>query len=192
MQRLVDAARTQFAARGYGTATTRDIAKAADVSETLLFRYFGSKAGLFDHVVFTPFDDIARQFLTPSSQPGAHPPAREIIAAFLSFLEQNRDVVLTLAARGTDDTADEHSLHRQWQMQRHYAQGAALVRDRYKKTGETPAVPPDLAARLGFGMVLATSLFGDWLFPEGMPPRDGLAQAIDLLLTNIFALAPPE
>lgn len=54
-QRIRDAARHLFAERGYGGTTTREIARLADVSETLLFRYYGDKAGLLNEVVIAPF-----------------------------------------------------------------------------------------------------------------------------------------
>src|SRR6218665_1434156 len=42
-QRICDAARQLFAERGYAGTATREIARQADVSETLLFRYYGDK-----------------------------------------------------------------------------------------------------------------------------------------------------
>jgi AcrR family transcriptional regulator len=43
---LRDAAVRVFAERGYDAATTREVARAAGVSEQLIQRYFGGKAGL--------------------------------------------------------------------------------------------------------------------------------------------------
>ena len=44
---ILDAARTQFAERGYDGTTVRDIAAAAAVDPALIIRYFGSKEDLF-------------------------------------------------------------------------------------------------------------------------------------------------
>ena len=44
---LLDAARELFARKDYRSTTTREIAESAGVTEYLLFRHFGSKAGLF-------------------------------------------------------------------------------------------------------------------------------------------------
>jgi AcrR family transcriptional regulator len=49
--RLLDAAREQFFARGFGGATTREIATAAGTTESALFRHFGSKERLFEEAV---------------------------------------------------------------------------------------------------------------------------------------------
>jgi AcrR family transcriptional regulator len=45
--RLLDAARTGFAERGYDGVSVRSVATAAGVDAALVFRYFGSKDGLF-------------------------------------------------------------------------------------------------------------------------------------------------
>lgn len=46
--RILAAAKSAFAGLGYAQAGIREIAAIADVSSTLLIRYFGSKAGLFE------------------------------------------------------------------------------------------------------------------------------------------------
>ncbi|WP_309505866.1 TetR/AcrR family transcriptional regulator [Streptomyces pyxinae] len=50
-ERLLAAASGLFAERGYERATVREIAARAEVNQALLFRYFGSKQGLFGEVV---------------------------------------------------------------------------------------------------------------------------------------------
>jgi AcrR family transcriptional regulator len=44
---ILKAARHMFGARGYGSTTVRDIANEAGVNQSLVFRYFGSKEGLY-------------------------------------------------------------------------------------------------------------------------------------------------
>ena len=55
---LLSAARQIFAARGYAHSSTREIAEAAGVSEALLFRYFGTKAKLFEVAIVAPFQRL--------------------------------------------------------------------------------------------------------------------------------------
>jgi AcrR family transcriptional regulator len=59
---LLDAARELFARRDYRSTTTREIAEAAGVSEYLLFRHFGSKAGLFREALVLPFTSFVDGF----------------------------------------------------------------------------------------------------------------------------------
>jgi AcrR family transcriptional regulator len=49
--RILRSARTEFAAAGYDRATIRGIAAGADIDPSLVMRYFGSKADLFDAIV---------------------------------------------------------------------------------------------------------------------------------------------
>ncbi|MBW8755882.1 MAG: TetR/AcrR family transcriptional regulator, partial [Sphingomonadales bacterium] len=63
LQRIREAARKLFADRGYGSTTTREIAQLADVSETLVFRYYRDKATLFNEVVTEPFQQLMDAFV---------------------------------------------------------------------------------------------------------------------------------
>src|SRR5271156_655534 len=47
-QSIVNAAREVFAEKGFHGTTTRDLAKAAGVSEALLYRHFPSKESLYE------------------------------------------------------------------------------------------------------------------------------------------------
>ncbi|MEV4263522.1 TetR family transcriptional regulator [Kribbella sp. NPDC049584] len=55
-QRILDAAIDAFAEHGFDGASTRVIAGKAGVDPRLIGRYFGSKEGLFEHVVQTTFE----------------------------------------------------------------------------------------------------------------------------------------
>ncbi len=58
--RILDAAQRAFAEMGYSDTGIRDIARLADTSTTLLLRYFGSKAGLFEAALIAavPVDTV--------------------------------------------------------------------------------------------------------------------------------------
>ncbi len=55
--RILDAAGAIFAERGYSGAGLREIAAKADVASSLLIRYFGSKAGLFEATLIRTIED---------------------------------------------------------------------------------------------------------------------------------------
>jgi AcrR family transcriptional regulator len=55
-QEIVEAARRQFAERGYMDATMRSIAAEAGVDAALLVHYFGNKAALLSEAIEWPFD----------------------------------------------------------------------------------------------------------------------------------------
>jgi len=56
--RLLEAALTEFARRGYDGAVTRDILDAASVTAPSLYHHFGSKAGLFTAVAEQVMDRV--------------------------------------------------------------------------------------------------------------------------------------
>jgi AcrR family transcriptional regulator len=85
---LRQAAIRVFAARGYDAATTREVARAAGVSEQLIQRYFGGKAGLLLSIMALYAErDLEGAFGTPP--PGET--VEEEVSNFLLFhLERER------------------------------------------------------------------------------------------------------
>jgi AcrR family transcriptional regulator len=92
--RIINSSREMFSARGYESATTRDIAQQADVSETLLFRHFDNKAALFDQAVVAPFDQLMGRFLQSRPQQATFEQrvrnSELFIAELLAYLNGNR------------------------------------------------------------------------------------------------------
>jgi AcrR family transcriptional regulator len=58
---LLTAARDLFAERGFEQTTVRDIAAKAGVNQALLFRYFGSKDGLFDATMTSSSRELIKE-----------------------------------------------------------------------------------------------------------------------------------
>lgn len=57
------AARQVFAVRGLAGARTREIAKAANVTETVLYRHFSSKEEIFEAAVLEPVERLASDLM---------------------------------------------------------------------------------------------------------------------------------
>lgn len=77
--RLLQAALTLFAARGYASTTVREIVAAAGVSKPVLYYYFGSKEGLYQALLeesFAGFEQMLHELLTADGS------ARERILRF--------------------------------------------------------------------------------------------------------------
>lgn len=100
---LLDAARELFARKDYRSTTTREIASAAGVTEYLLFRNFGSKAGLFREALVAPFtsfvDDFGRtwQQVVPE-ETDEDELARHFVGQLYDVIVEHRGLLLTLAA----------------------------------------------------------------------------------------------
>ncbi len=188
-ERICDAARQLFADRGYHGATTREIARLADVSETLLFRYFGNKAGLFEFVVYHPFNRLMEKF-TAERKGSANPAADEhyVYAAAFELFEKNEALFAALlTARGIQD--EDGGAPPFEGLIAFFEAGKREQLQKYAQAGQQPDFDIDIGLRLGFGMMAASVLLRDWLFPDGVPPREQVLATIETLMTR--GLAPP-
>lgn len=100
---LLDAARELFARKDYRSTTTREIAAAAGVTEYLLFRNFGSKAGLFREALVAPFTSFVDEFgrtwqqVVPE-ETDEDELARHFVGQLYDVIVEHRGLLLTLAA----------------------------------------------------------------------------------------------
>ena len=67
-QRIAEAARPVFLQYGLEGAKTRDIAAAAGVTETVLYRHFRSKDEIFEEAVLAPVESLSLELLEPHAQ----------------------------------------------------------------------------------------------------------------------------
>lgn len=90
--KILAAAQKVFSEQGYGQAGIRDIAAIAGVSSTLLLRYYGSKAGLFE-AAFREAIHLEQLFALPKAEFG------ERLAALISgpTLDLQGPSMITLA-----------------------------------------------------------------------------------------------
>jgi AcrR family transcriptional regulator len=100
---LLDAARHLFARRDYRSTTTREIAEAAGVSEYLLFRHFGSKAGLFREALVLPFTNFVDEFgqtwqAVIPDETDEEELTRHFVGRLYDVLVEHRGLLLTLVA----------------------------------------------------------------------------------------------
>lgn len=61
-QRIVSAAMREFGRYGYQKTSAEQIAQSAGIGKGMLFRYFGSKKGLFEYLVAYTMDFLSRWF----------------------------------------------------------------------------------------------------------------------------------
>lgn len=185
-ERICIAARDLFAQRGYHGTTTREIARQADVSETLLFRYFGNKSALFDEVVAQPFNRVMQDFVESGRGDRDRRAAehRNFDRVYHLF-EENRSLFLAVLAnsRPVDDTDGGPSFS-----------GIASFLDaataqqvrKYADRGEEPPFDIRLAMRLAFGMLASTVLMRDWLFSDLQPTGDELVSLAETVVSRAF------
>lgn len=161
-----DAALQLFAERGYAGATTQEIARKADVSETLLFRHFGGKANLYDAVVSAPFVKIMETFgdaqQRARSEGTEASNARRQSGELFDFFEQNHEVFSALMLGSAAFDGKEQV--RLTGLEATFRQAADEVAAAYSRAGSVPPFDLDIAVRLIFGMVAASVLLRPMLF----------------------------
>lgn len=183
-ERICDAARQLFAARGYHGAATREIARLADVSETLLFRYYGSKSVLFDEVVAQPFNRLMQDFLKqyPTSRDRKAGEHRNFAAVYEIF-ENNRALfVALLSTHGAP--AEDGSAPSFEGLLAFFRAATAGQLQKYADQGAKPPFDIGLGIRLTFGMLASSVLLRDWLFPDGAPPQEDLVTLLEQLVSR--------
>lgn len=135
-EQILAAARAEFAAKGFGAATTRSIADTAGVNVALLAHYFGSKKQLFAATLELPA--LARERLVEALQTEVADPAEALTSAYLGLWEDpgTRGQLLATVRSGLSG-------------------GEALGRLRELLTGavhDAPGLTPDREARLVLAM----------------------------------------
>lgn len=186
---LLDAARELFARKDYRSTTTREIAEAAGVSEYLLFRNFGSKAGLFREALVLPFtnfvDDFGRtwQSVVPA-ETDEEELARHFVGQLYDVITEHRGLLLTLAASeafSDNEIADA---------------GIADIRRAIAILGQISAEgmrlrglrssQPDLPAHSTVAMIVGMVALRSTFFGTNQPPREAIIDELVLASLHGF------
>lgn len=182
---LLDSARDLFARKDYRATTTREVAEAAGVSEYLLFRHFGSKAGLFREALVLPFTGILDEFrhtwesVVPE-ETDEEELSRQFVGQLYDVLVEHQGLLLTLVA--VDGLSDEDV----------DATGITDIRRALSVLGQIGAEgmslrglrsnQPDLRAHSTVAMIVGMAALRVTFFGDNPPPRaaivDELVQAI--------------
>jgi AcrR family transcriptional regulator len=98
---LLSAAADVFNRKDYSGATTREIAEHANVGENQIFRFFGSKAGLFNEAMVVPFVElvdrhIERRLADPERFDHPRQAARTFIADMYDTFHTHRALATAL------------------------------------------------------------------------------------------------
>jgi AcrR family transcriptional regulator len=106
---ILEAARDHFATTDYPDASVTDIAAASGSSQSLVFHYFSSKAGLYASVVEDSLRRLLEARLTATSSLDPGHPARDriatLLAAHLDALAMDRTLI---AGAGEPEAALQH------------------------------------------------------------------------------------
>ncbi len=195
VERIRDAAGLLFAERGYAATTTREIARLADVSETLLFRHFGDKASLFDKVVTVPFqrlmDDFVRRHPDAAASSERIRDIRSFTRRVYELFEGNEATFRALLSGpgGMASDGDAPGLHG---LDHFFDQAAGQVQLRYAEAAIEPPFDLDVGVRLGMGMIAASVLLRRSLFPSGDPDREAVIGVLETMVERTLSGPPSD
>ncbi|MGV0643238.1 TetR/AcrR family transcriptional regulator [Mycolicibacterium sp. XJ2546] len=190
---LLDAARELFARRDYRTTTTREIAEAAGVTEYLLFRHFGSKAGLFREALVLPFtnfvDDFGKTWQTVIPDKTTEEElTRQFVGELYDVLVEHRGLLLTLVA--SDGLSDDEV----------ESAGIADIRRALTLLGEISAEgmqlrgmrsrQPDLPAHSTVAMIVGMVALRSTFFGNRPPSREAIVDELVQAILHGFLHRP--
>jgi len=188
IDRIIEAAETEFEKFGYDGATTAAIARRAEVTEAQIFRYYGSKQELFRAAIFNPLNRhfsefMARNIVDLGEASSRREMARRYIGELQDFMEQHSRMLMSLIVASayspdsTDGVSDIEGLRA------YFDRGAATSR---RRAGKDARMDPKLLVRVSFAAVLASVMFKDWLFPRGLASAKAIKDAIaDFVIDGI-------
>jgi AcrR family transcriptional regulator len=193
---LLESARALFAERGYAGTSTREIARAASVSEPMIFRHFGSKSKLFEEAVLAPFNTFVSEYIAdwstrPRGVKSAYVETYEFYRGVYDVLSANRRLIHEMVgarAVGGPLSAETASAP---QLGKLLEQFEAIIEDAVEERGFRP-FDPAITTRVIFGMVFSIAVFGDWMFEGTARPRPSVEAFLEEMTRLTIYGAYPE
>ena len=187
MSQIVLAAAEEFKRVGYAEARTAAIAQNAGVTETQLFRYFGSKSNLFRDTIFHPLADHLSKFIEDYLPQAMSYPYTTDLQKFISANIDMFKSLVVVEAYGDGDTQGMSQVN---SLNTYFERGETALRS---WSAETPKVDPKLMVRVSFVAVLANIMFKDWVFPPGLASDEEVTAAInDFVMDGVNAVKQPR
>jgi AcrR family transcriptional regulator len=185
---LLESARDLFSRQGYSSTSTREIADHAGVSETLMFRYFGSKAGLFREALVVPFVEYIED-LNARWQSGALDElsgeafTRLLVGDLFDLFRENRGLVVMLwAADGF--SAKELAETGLYEIENELNVLVRLGAAETVKRDFPPLPRHDLATRSMLAMVAGMAVFGRAFYGKRLPSRTAIIEELTQAVLN--------
>lgn len=91
--RILKAALTLFAQKGYEKTTTKELAAKAQVAEGTLFRHFSSKKTILVEVATLGWTDLLTDFLTELSEMGSYKAIAQVMRHRMLNMHKNKDLL---------------------------------------------------------------------------------------------------
>ena len=182
---LLEAARDVFNRKGYATTSTREIADRANVSETLIFRNFKNKAGLFREAMVQPFIDAIDAEIGRASQDFtvqvSDEDTRAFVASMYDVFRQHRalaSMVFAADALVESEVAESGMIDDVRDAIDRFVAHASRAAHEAGKSIQPAA--HDLAIRGHMAMVAGVATFGSWYLGKRRPSRKAVIDELTL------------
>jgi AcrR family transcriptional regulator len=193
---LLEASGRTFRVKGFGRATIDEIADAAGVSLSVVFRHFPTKGDLFREALIAPFVESLHTFAEAWKRSFAEPSdenqvMRELVSDLYDSLRRHDEAVTGLLT--AQDSLDPGTTA---EIERLFSELFARLRLMGEHEADRRAwfsgEGMDLNARLLVGMVTATVAYRRWFLPTGRDriSREQLITHMTNLLLYGLRLAP--
>jgi AcrR family transcriptional regulator len=173
-----------FGERGYHATSIADIGERAGISKSVLYHYFGSKAGLYEAIAETQGRELLERVAEAVPSDPEAPRLRAGVDAFLAFLTE-RPAAWRLLVRDPPADPDLIAVHER------------IVREREEALSRLLAKPAKHAGAATHVSLMATTIraFAAWWYEHRDVPREQVVDAVmDVAAASahrIGAAAPP-
>ncbi|HZP15366.1 MAG TPA: TetR/AcrR family transcriptional regulator [Nocardioides sp.] len=189
---LLSAAATVFARRGYGGASTKEIADLAATTQASIYRHYGSKADLFVAAVADPFIELIDDYtagLTQQLRDGAADPYRLTethIASLYDHLYDKRTAVLALICASGDPDAEQPVRAVVNRLNEMFEVFNTVSVEVWKEGASYQIEHAKLWHRLVAGMVVSATALEPLFLPDGWykPTRNEVVQVMSRMITS--------
>ena len=182
-EKILDAARRLFGERGYDATSIAEIGEGAGISKSVLYHYFGSKAGLYRSLL--EHDGQALIEVVAAAVPPAGvvtPRLRPGLDAFLKYLSEHPDT-WRLMARDPPADSRLRTLHEQID-----GSVAATLRQLLARPGD----PEDRPALVEL-VALAVRTFASWWQENPEIPREAIVDTLlDIAAAGAHRITPRD
>lgn len=183
--KIVTAARDAFQSQGFDRASTRAIAAAAGVNSSLIFRYFGSKSGLYEVAALAPLQTFIDDYVAHwgDYEHGPHTAVRvatEYLGGVYDLFRGHRELVLALVGGGQHPDLDPERAQIAVWVGPLLAGAQVVVDTEARRRGWSGFDGGRMSLRMALGLAFSMAVLQDWMFPEQdqRPSRDQIVASM--------------
>jgi AcrR family transcriptional regulator len=176
-RQILDAVIDTVIARGYGGATTREIATAAGINEVTLFRRFGDKRSLMRAAIAADIGKFAATGTEPTDDLRAD--LRRVLTYYTEVLRDHGRLLLTLFAEAARDPEVAELIGGPVGVQGDLRK----LMQHHQRAGRLVKEPPSIALQALLGPLLA-HLIASLLEPGAKLPAPKIEATIDRFLSG--------